>query len=145
MTLTAPQRVESPSRWRRLWPPVLLAGVVMALSIALHFRDPHESGSWGYCPWLLATGTYCPGCGGLRAVNDLTRGDLASAASSNLLFVSSIPFLALMWLRSVGQRWRGVREPLPGRLIGVAGAVAVFLVFAFWVVRNLPAAAWLAP
>ena len=145
MTLTAPQRVESPSRSRRLWPPVLLAGVVVSLSVALHLRDPHESGSWGYCPWLLVTGTYCPGCGGLRAVNDLTRGDVMAAASSNLLFVSSIPLMAWLWLRSVGQRWRGVREPLPGRLIGVAGAVAVFLVLAFWVVRNLPAAAWLAP
>ena len=83
---------------------------MLGASVALHFRDPHQSGSWGFCPWLLLTGTYCPGCGGLRAVNDLTRGDLGAAASSNLLFVSSIPIVAWLWVRSVSQRWRGVRE-----------------------------------
>ena len=145
MTLTAPPETEVPTRRRRLRTPVVVAGVVVGLSVALHFRDPHESGSWGFCPWLLLTGTYCPGCGGLRAVNDLTRGDLASALSSNALFVSSIPFAAWLWTRSVAQRWRGVPTPLPARFVAVAAAVGVVLVVAFWLLRNLPFAAWLAP
>lgn len=145
MTLTAPHEVETPSRWRRLRPAVVLAGAVVALSVALHFRDPHESGSWGFCPWLVMTGTYCPGCGGLRAVNDLTRGDLAAAASSNLLFVSSIPVLTGLWARSVSQRWRGVRKPLPRGPLTVALTVGVVLTVLFWVSRNLPFGGWLAP
>ncbi len=146
MTLTAPQpEVDVPSRWQRVRPPVVVAGVVLGLSVALHFRDPHESGSWGFCPWLLLTGTYCPGCGGLRAVNDLTRGDVGAAASSNLLFVSSIPLVAWLWVRSVSQRWRGVRTPLPRTAVAVASAVGVGLIVAFWVVRNLAFGAWLAP
>ena len=145
MTLTAPPDVETPSRWRRVRPPIVLAGVVVALSIALHFRDPHESGSWGFCPWRVMTGTYCPGCGGLRAVNDLTRADLAAAASSNLLFVSSIPVIAWAWARSVGQRWRGVRQPLPQPALTIAASLVVVLVVVFWVVRNLAFGAWLAP
>ena len=132
-------------RLRRVTPPLLLAGGVLVASIALHLRDPHRSGSWGFCPWLVTTGTHCPGCGGLRAVNDLTRGDLASAASSNLLFVSSIPVLALLWLRSFVQRWQGVRRPLPQPAAGVVAAVAIALVAVFWVVRNLPFGAALAP
>ena len=145
MTLTAPHEVGTPSRWRRVRPAVVLAGVVVALSVALHFRDPHESGSWGFCPWLVMTGTYCPGCGGLRAVNDLTRGELEAAASSNLLFVSSVPLLGWLWVRSVSQRWRGVRTPLPRGPLAVAGTFGVLLVVAFWVSRNLPFGSWLAP
>lgn len=146
MTLTAPPEVDTtPTRWQRIRPSVVLAGTVVALSVALHLRDPHESGSWGFCPWLVLTGTYCPGCGGLRAVNDLTRGDLRSAASSNLVFVSVIPLVLWLWVRTVSQRWRDVREPLPRGPVAVAASVGVVLVVVFWVVRNLSFGAWLAP
>ena len=86
----------------------------------LHVRDPHDSGSWGYCPWLMLTGTYCPACGGLRAVNDLTRGDVAGAASSNLVFVASLPLLAAWWLRSMLDGWRGVARPVSARRVVTA-------------------------
>ena len=145
MTLTAPHDAETPTRWDRVRPPVVLAAVLLGLSVLLHFRDPHKSGSWGYCPWFLLTGTYCPGCGGLRAVNDLTRGDVAAAASSNLMFVSSLPILGLLWVRSVGQRWRGVRKPLSPTFVKVTATAAVVLIAVFAVVRNLPFGAWLAP
>lgn len=144
-----PEPVAAPfagaTRWARIKPPVLLAGGLLAASVALHLRDPHESGSWGFCPWLLLTGTYCPGCGGLRAVNDLSRGDLAAAVSSNLLFVGTIPLVALLWARSVAQRWRGVRRPLPPGVVSTAAFVGIVLIMVFWVVRNLPFAAGLAP
>lgn len=145
MTLTAEHDVEAPTRWQRVRPSFVLAGGVVALSVALHFRDPHESGSWGFCPWLVLTGTYCPGCGGLRAVNNLTHGDLRAAASSNLLFVSVIPLVAWLWVRSVSQRWRGVREALPRPAVAAAVTVGVVLAVGFWVVRNLPVGSWLAP
>ena len=145
MTLTAPSEAEAPSRWQRIRPAVVVAAVVLVLSVALHFRDPHKSGSWGFCPWLVMTGTYCPGCGGLRAVNDLTRGDLASAASSNLVFVSSIPLVTWMWARSLGQRWRGAQHPLPHAFVTAAATAGILLVLAFWLLRNLSFASWLAP
>jgi hypothetical protein len=137
--------VGSPSRVRRVAPPLLLAGGLLAASIALHVRDPHQSGSWGYCPWLVLTGTACPGCGGLRAVNDLTRGDVAAAFSSNALFVASLPLFAGMWTTSVVHRWRDERRPLPPAVIAWAGGTALALVLVFWVVRNLPFASYLAP
>lgn len=145
MTATLPLPSTSESRWRRVTAPVVLAGGVLAASVLLHVRDPHQSGSWGFCPWLLLTGTYCPGCGGLRAVNDLTHGDVAAAASSNLLFVGSIPLLVVLWGRWLTDRWRGVR-----RSVSTSRAVAWVVVFVavavtFWVVRNLSVGAWLAP
>src|SRR3954449_7666280 len=85
------------SRWDRLQGPLVTAGLVGGLTVALHLRDPHSSGSWGYCPFYALTGLYCPGCGGLRAVNDLGNGDLLGAASSNVVFVALIPVVVLLW------------------------------------------------
>ena len=145
MTATLPAPVEPLTRWQRVKGPTLLAGGVLAASLVLHLRDPHRSGSFGYCPWLFLTGTYCPGCGGLRAVNDLTNGHVAAAASSNLLFVVSVPFLALWWGRTVLDRWQGrVRAVSPRRHVTWAlSFLAVAIAFA--VVRNLAFGAWLAP
>jgi hypothetical protein len=137
--------VATGSRWSRLRAPALLAGGLLLASVLLHLRDPHRAGSWGFCPWLVLTGTYCPGCGGLRAVNDLTRGHVLAAASSNLLFVGSLPLVAFLWGRWVVDRWRGVQRRLTPRaaLLWPGALAAASLVF--WVVRNLPGASWLAP
>jgi hypothetical protein len=145
VTLVAPDRTVPDSRSRRIAPPLLVAGAILLVSVALHFRDPHRSGSWGFCPWFLLTGNYCPGCGGLRAVNDLTRGDVAAAASSNLAFVSSIPLIAFFWVRSVTQRWTGERRPLPRPVLVFIITVSVVLIALFTVARNLPFGSWLAP
>ncbi len=142
---TPPPALTEPSRFQRLRPALLLAGGLLAASVVLHLRDPHESGSYGFCPWLALTGTHCPGCGGLRAVNDLTRGEVAAAASSNLLFVAAVPAFAVMWTRSVHQRWTGVRRPFPSWLVTALAATSLLAIVVFWVVRNLPAGAWLAP
>lgn len=146
MTSTAPAPVvDGRPRHRRVAPPLLLAGGLVAVSVALHLRDPHQSGSWGYCPWLLLTGTYCPGCGGLRAVNDLTHGDIVAAASSNLALVSALPAFAMMWARSLRQRWSGVPRSWPAGVVAANATLAAVALVAFGVVRNLPFAAWLTP
>jgi hypothetical protein len=145
VTATYSSRTDPRSRRQRVSGPLLLAGGVLVASVLLHVRDPHRSGSWGYCPWLFLTGTYCPGCGGLRAVNDLTHGDVAAAASSNLLFVASLPVLALVWGRTTLDRWRGrVRVVAPQVHVRLTVAVLV-LAGAFAVLRNTGAGAWLAP
>jgi hypothetical protein len=132
-------------RGRRLSGPLALAATVLVLSLALHLRDPHRAGSWGHCPWLLMTGTYCPGCGGLRAVADLARGDVGAAASSNLLLVASAPLLAGWWLTAFVDRWRGVtRCVAEHRQLGAA-LVFVAVAVGFAVLRNTAAGTWLAP
>lgn len=131
-------------RWQRLRAPVLVGGGVALATVALRLRDPHQPGSWGICPSRLL-GVYCPGCGSLRAVNDLTHGQVADAASSNLLLLLAGPlalWVFVLWTRA---RWRGIPwNPSPSVLRDVTWAViAVSVVFA--VVRNLPVGAWLAP
>jgi hypothetical protein len=133
------------SRRERVTAPLLVAVAVLGTSVVLHLRDPHESGSYLFCPWLVLTGTYCPGCGGLRAVNDLTRGDFVAAASSNLFLVGSLPLLLLLWTRWLTDRWQGVRRAVDHRR-GVLGASVLGAVaLAFWVLRNLPGLEWLTP
>ena len=132
------------SRTARLAEPVGLAAVAGLGALALHFRDPHESGTWGYCPFNLITGGYCPGCGGLRAVNDLTRFDVAGAASSNLLFIAALPFIAVYWMLWVRASAAGRARPqVPWSPALVAGIIAAAVLFT--VVRNLGFGAWLAP
>jgi Protein of unknown function (DUF2752) len=145
MTTTLPSDVGHRPSWRRVKAPTALAGAVLGASVLLHLRDPHQAGSWGFCPWLLLTGTYCPGCGGLRAVNDLTHGDVAAAASSNLLFVGSIPLLVLAWARTMTDRWRGVVRPVRTRTHILMACSFAAVALLFWVARNTPAGAWLAP
>lgn len=125
--------------------PLLAIGGLSAATLALHLRDPHEQYSWGICP-SAAVGLSCPGCGGLRAVNDLTHGDLAAAASSNLLFVVLVPFAVVALGLWAADRWRGAgASTVPwGRLKPFYPALVVAVV-AFTVVRNLAFGAWLAP
>jgi hypothetical protein len=124
--------------------PVGTIGGLGLLTVALHFRDPHDSGSWGYCP-SAALGYWCPGCGGLRAVNDLTRGQLGAAASSNLLFVLVLPLLVFLLGRWALDRWLGREREPDARLISIATVSFCALAVVFAVLRNLPAGSWLAP
>jgi len=145
VTLTAPPPpLVAPGRLRRLASP-LAAGAVVALgTVALHVRDPHTSGSWGYCPTALL-GFSCPFCGSLRAVNDLTHLDLAGAASSNLLFVVAAPVVVAFWTRRVAACWRGGAAMQPLRVPRPLWIAFLVLLAVFTVVRNLPVGSWLAP
>jgi len=137
-------QIPTHNRWARVRAPVLTIGGLGAATVALHFRDPHMSGSWGYCP-TAALGFWCPGCGGLRAVNDLTNGDVAAAASSNLLFIAVLPVVVVLLGRWLVDRWRGAQREPNARLITSATVTLCALALVFAVVRNLPVGTWLAP
>ncbi|MBV9831245.1 MAG: DUF2752 domain-containing protein [Marmoricola sp.] len=144
-TLTDPTSAALPAtRRERLTGPLVVAGVVVAGTVALHVRDPHASGSWGYCPWKLLTGMDCPGCGTLRAVNDLTNGHLVAAASSNLLFVVMVPVMVAMWASWARRSWRGTpRHARSASATTTIWAAAVVVTVVFTVLRNTPWGSWL--
>jgi hypothetical protein len=145
-TSATPFSATPPSRLDRLRGPLLTAAVVGGLTLALHFRDPHAAGSWGFCPWHALTGLYCPGCGGLRAVNDLGNGDVVEALSSNLLFVAMVPLLVYWWVQWTQRAWSGApKASATNQHAGVWVAVGAVAMVVFGVLRNLPAGSWLAP
>ncbi len=131
------------TRARRVVAPVATITGLTAATVALHLRDPHASGSWGYCPISLL-GIYCPGCGGLRAVNDLTHGDLIGAASSNALLLLAMPFAVFLLARWAIDAWRGRQRGLPALSSWPVLSVGIALTTVFTVARNLPGS-WLAP
>jgi hypothetical protein len=132
------------SRAERMRTPLLAIGGLAAATLALHVRDPHVSHSWGVCPLYALTGLYCPGCGGLRGVNDLTDGHVGAAASSNLLLVLLAPVAIVLLGRWAYASWRGqeirVVPPIPRWL----GTTLILGAVVFTVLRNLPGS-WLAP
>lgn len=122
------------------------AGVALAALAVVAFVavvDPNESGHYPTCPFLALTGHWCPGCGSLRAIHSLAHGDLLGAAGRNVLTVAAVPLLASIWLRWARRSWTGAprRAPAPAALIWLMWLVIVV----FWLVRNLPFGAALAP
>jgi hypothetical protein len=135
------ERRETASSFRA---PAIVGAAGLGAAILLHVHDPHGSGSYGYCPFLQLTGRPCPGCGGLRAVNDLTRGDFVGAVSSNVLAVALVGALAVAWLLWFGRRLRGRVD----RMIVLdlsAGLVMIGAIVMFAILRNTPWGSWLAP
>lgn len=98
-------------------------GLVLALAVAVSIRDPHRSGSWAVCPTQALLGLDCPGCGSLRGLHDLARGNVTEAVGHNLLLIPGVLFLLYAVFKRPGSRW--------ALIWGVAFVV-------FTVARNLP-------
>ena len=121
-------------------PRIAYAGLALlgAAGLALlYFVDPRNPGVFPACPFLGLTGCYCPGCGTLRALHVLLRGDIAGAMGYNAVTVLSLPFIAYS-LGAGAMRAFGLQAPRPmfvhPRWIWALLAAVV----AFWVLRNLP-------
>lgn len=128
---------------RRLRAPVAFAGGAAVLAATLALRSPYDSGSYGFCPFLAVTGHYCPGCGGLRAMHDLLRLDVAAAWAMNPLVVVAVPLVVAGWLVWMWRVWRGrpATAPSTGAVVLLAAVLLVFTV-----ARNVTVLApWLAP
>ncbi|WP_239476914.1 DUF2752 domain-containing protein [Nocardia arizonensis] len=130
--------------WRALPLPLLTAGVGVGAVALLHFRDPHVEGAYGMCPVYALTGMYCPGCGGMRAVHNLTDGRIVDALHSNLIAVPLLFGLAF-WVGAWGVRaWRGQRLVLP-KIERTTMWLLFGLIAVYSVVRNTPWGGWLTP
>ncbi|WP_084655353.1 DUF2752 domain-containing protein [Nocardia altamirensis] len=142
----APSDSANPSRsgLRGMGIPLLVAGVGIGVGVLLHLRDPHVEGSYGICPVYALTGWWCPGCGGMRAINNLTNGNLLDSVQSNVLAVPLV-LAFVLWVGDWTLRaWRGERMRLPS-----INAVTMWTFFAllavYTVLRNTPWGTWLAP
>ncbi|HEY3534902.1 MAG TPA: DUF2752 domain-containing protein [Pedococcus sp.] len=141
MVLAAPANLSARSPART---PLLLGAGAAALAGALLLRDPHHSGSWGYCPFLLVTGHPCPACGGLRATHDLLTGDWAAALSSNAYVVLTVVVAATGYAAWLAAALRG-RRPSWARHLPTLVAWWGIGLAVFGVARYLPALSALRP
>jgi hypothetical protein len=127
---------------------ILIVTIAVMLLSLLYFFYPAANGSFHPdCLFQKFTGLYCPGCGSQRAASALLHGKLLKAIDLNLLFVSSLPFVA--WSAFVFT-WNtfNVRQ-LSQKIFYSPVFVKVFfiIVLLFMVLRNLPYTpfSWLAP
>jgi hypothetical protein len=133
------------ARWRAVRGDIGLAGAGVAAVVLLHFRDPHSHDAYGFCPFHAATGWWCPACGGLRAVNDLTDGRVVASLHSNVLLLPFVATVAVFWGRRMWLRRRGRPTPPTAVFTRTSGLVTIVGVVVFTVLRNTPWGHWLAP
>ena len=122
--------------------PYLAGGLLLAGCVGLAVVDPTHGPT--LCPFKAVTGLDCPGCGGTRAAHQLFTGHLGQAVDFNVLAVLAFPFILWGLFVSLtamlgGPRWRSVS------LSPAWTRVALVVVVAFWVLRNVPVApfSWL--
>jgi hypothetical protein len=115
----------------------------LAALTALHFHDPHQSGSWGFCPFLTVTGQPCPLCGGLRAMNDLTRGQVGAALLSNAAAVFILCAGSVLIVRWLIRRARGDSSAVLLTTPRIPTAIFAVLMIVFTVYRWTPWGHWL--
>jgi len=104
--------------------------------VVLAVRDPNASGSYGFCPFKVATGGLdCPGCGMMRGTHALLRGDVGRALDHNVflpLVLATIVIGYVRWARrSVGHEVTPVKPP------AWAVIAAGVIICGFWVARNV--------
>ena len=125
---------------KRLDPRWLYAGAALALlgGAAVFFAfDPASSGFYPQCPFRALTGLDCPGCGTLRGLHQLARGDLIAALDLNPLMVLSLPFVAFSALSRAAGELRG--RPVPSIFVPSAWIwMLLVAVISFFVIRNIP-------
>lgn len=70
-------------------------GLVLIAILAGLYRtnNPLEHSFFPKCPFLVATGYQCAGCGSQRAVHHLLHLELGLALRENLLLVLSAPYI----------------------------------------------------
>jgi hypothetical protein len=116
------------------------AFVVMAAGSLsfLYFFDPATSDLYPTCPFLALTGCYCPGCGSLRALHQLTRGHyLIPALDLNPFMVLTVPFITYYFASQVMLAVTG--RPLKAFFVpSVIVWMLLGFILVYWLLRNIP-------
>ena len=119
---------------RRALTLILVVGGMGAAALVI--RPPVPGDIYAPCPWHHVTGTWCPGCGSLRGLYRLLRGDVAGFARYNALAAAMLPFLAWSLAGIASRAVARYRLPqlVPGRfwILGLG-----LLIIAWGVARNL--------
>jgi hypothetical protein len=117
---------------------VVAIWILIALGgLYLYFFEPGKTGFFPSCPFRMLTGLSCPGCGVTRALHQIVHGHFAVAFMLNPLFLISIPFILIAFLRySIIVMSGGVprKNALPPNYI----YAIFFIVMTFWIFRNTP-------
>ena len=116
------------------------AAISMMLVAALYLFfifDPETHPFFPQCPFLLATGLECPGCGSQRALHQLLHLNIRGALKQNGFMVVALPYIFMgIYLQYLGgkRRFPRLEKFFFGRW---SALVVLLLVIAFWIGRNM--------
>lgn len=130
-------RTETGRSWFLRALPAIAAGTG-ALAIAAWNPSDNDV---AICLSKRLFGIDCPGCGGLRTVNSLMRGDLLGALDHNVILAVVLPVVAVLWLAWFIEPLTGRKVSLPEPPRWVVMSMTLVLV-AFMVLRNIDGPAW---
>jgi hypothetical protein len=77
---------------------LLILGTAALAAAVLFLFDPATTGFYPPCLFKTFLGTQCPGCGSLRAVHQLLRGNVGQAWALNKPLLIALPLAAAMSL-----------------------------------------------
>lgn len=114
---------------------VRLAWPVAAVGLlaALWKFDPASNVMFPPCLFRQLTGLLCPGCGAARTIHALLHAELMLAVRLNPLLILVLVSAGARGIARVSGAMRGMESPLPA----AAPRVALVVIVAFWVFRNL--------
>lgn len=120
--------------------PLLITVAVFFAATALvifFFIDPGAYPIFPKCPFLVATGLECPGCGSQRAVHQLLHLNIVAAFHQNPLIVLYLPYVMLgIYLEYFGgnKKLPSVRNVLYGKSAAIIILISIII---FWIGRNI--------
>lgn len=111
--------------------------LLVAFAFMFYLFDPEEMAVFPRCPFLLATGYECPGCGSQRAIHDMLHLDFKSAFSQNALILFLFPYLLFGFYLAFfngKHRFPKWEKLLFGKWVAIFVVSGIMI---YWVVRNL--------
>jgi hypothetical protein len=119
---------------------------IIVATVVLYCFDPATAEIYPSSPFRALTGLFCPGCGTLRGLHQLLKGNFWTAFDFNPLAILSLPFLIYSYVRYAIKTLFGRSLPtffIPSKWIWLLLKAIVV----YWLLRNIPIApfSFLAP
>lgn len=120
---------------------VYVLALIIPLGIAYHyFHFYHDHNSFSIqCVFHLATGFWCPGCGGQRAFAFLLHGEVLKSLRYNLLLPFFIPFVLYVYYLIIEGIILGNKKALNAfHITPKTATFFVIFLIVYFILRNIP-------
>lgn len=112
----------------------LIAIVTLIVALCVYFYFDPSDHLFPRCPFLVATGYECPGCGSQRAIHALLHGDIVAAWHFNAMLIVFIPLIVTLLIAE----FRRTAAPRFYRMVNSSYVIwgSAILLVVWWILRN---------